>query len=145
MIKPNKKIKAICFFILTLCVVQISKGQAIIHKNDFNADNTDSFVIKEFSGKQINNIVYFKFLIIENEPNVYYSIQSSINGVDFTTIYKKEGQISPQQVPLLYCCKMSVDNLRGTIFRISREREGDKHCTQPIFIETNKQMALTSK
>ncbi|MCZ2222800.1 MAG: hypothetical protein LC122_04125 [Chitinophagales bacterium] len=65
-------------------------AQSLIKKVDFGKIYTNEFVIKQFSGVQSDTTSYFKFIIHENRNKSNYTLEASINGIDFITIEKKK-------------------------------------------------------
>ncbi len=90
---------------------------------------TNLYNVKSFTVKEINNTAYFKFLIVENDDNAVYVLESSINGVDFIPVNLKEGFKSPNNTPLLYCFSINKEsNVKGNYYRVKR-----KSLTEEVF------------
>jgi hypothetical protein len=96
------------------------KAQALQEKHVFNDEFTQDFFIEDFSGRLIGTTVYLKFLIKEKTSSINYILESSVDGIDFTPIYLKEGFISPMNEPLLYCYKATINVGDISYYRIKR-------------------------
>ena len=99
------------------------KAQSNIEKIEFGPEYTEDFIIRDFSGRLIENTIYFKFLIIENIKHTAYILEYSYDGKNFNESMNKEGYLSPQKTPLLYCYKLNTEifNSHQNIhFRIKR-------------------------
>ena len=113
----------IVFAILTgllLTTVTVS-AQSIEEKNNFGPEITSDFIVKSFKVKEVNNKLYFKFLILENNIDADYTLESSSNGTDFYAVQLKEGFKSPNGVPLLYCYSVDLNQLNDNTYRIRRD------------------------
>ena len=121
---PSKSINwIIIFFILFgLMLTTITvKAQAIEKKVTFTPDITDNHIVKYFKVKEVSNKLYFKYLVLENEYNTSYTLESSSNGNEFYAVQLKEGFKSPKGVPLLYCYSVDLNQLNDKSFRIRRD------------------------
>lgn len=99
-------------------------AQSLIKKVDFGKIYTNEFVIKQFSGVQSDTTAYFKFIIHENRNKSNYTLEASINGIDFITIEKKEGFKSPNTEALMYCYSINTNTyLDYKLFRVKISSE----------------------
>lgn len=128
----------VLIFTILLGLLIISSNihaQAISKKIAFTPELTDNYVVKEFSMKEVNNKLYFRFLILENNQDVNYTLESSLNGTDFYPVQLKQGFQSPTGVPLLYCFVVDLNVLNDNVYRIKRTSpEGEEFSS---FIEVN--------
>jgi hypothetical protein len=116
------------FLFVLLFVSSNIKAQLVNEKMDFNSVTTNDYVVKEFTVKEVNDKLYFRFLVVESETNISYTLESSSNGKDFYPVNLKEGFKSPNNVPLLYCYSTNADKLYKQIYRIKRESiDGDSY------------------
>jgi len=109
----------ILFFLLILSIS--TNAQSMSKKTTFTSEITSDYIVKEFSAKEINNAIYFKFLVLENREDVNYTLESSSNGVDFYPVKLKEGFKSPNNYPLLYCYSIDLTILSDKTFRIKMD------------------------
>ena len=118
--KNQKKILIIVpLFALILCATSIS-AQIVEDKIGFDQERINDFTVKYFKVKEVNNTLYFKFLVLEYRANTAYVLESSSNGVDFDSVKMKQGYKSPNNVPLLYCYSVHLNNLAANTYRIKR-------------------------
>jgi hypothetical protein len=95
------------------------KAQQIVQKINFNHEEITSFNIKEFSVKNINQVNYVRFLILENQNESHYILESSEDGENFIPLEMKDGFKSPNSSPLLYCFNEEETNIEKK-YRIKR-------------------------
>ncbi len=95
-------------------------AQSISEKVSFNSENTNNFIVKEFTAKVVDNKIYFRFLIVENMENTNYILESSTNDSDFFPVIEKEGFKSPNRIPLLYCYSLDLHDYSDNVYRIKR-------------------------
>lgn len=139
--KTQKYLKII--FLITIIGASFNmKGQSLTQKNDFNPEHTEDFIIKDFTGKLINEVVYFKFLVLENQIKADYILESSKDGINFSEIIKKQGHMSPQKTPLLHCYKVEIENSEALYFRIKRIQSDEINFTNTIYINADKELAF---
>ena len=105
---------------LMLATVSIN-AQSITSKVAFNDNETVDHLIKYFNVKEVNNTLYFNYLVVENRVHTAYTLESSSNGTDFYTVQLKEGFKSPSGVPLLYCYSVDLNVLNDRTYRIRRD------------------------
>ncbi len=108
--------------LIGLMFVTVSvNAQAVNGKVVFNGDETNDYVMKSFKVKEVNNKLYFKFLVLENRLNTTYTLESSSNGDDFYAVQLKDGFKSPNGTPLLYCYAVDLNKLNDKVYRIRRD------------------------
>ena len=82
--------------------------------------------------------MYFNFLIVENNDNIGYVLESSVNDSKFKSIQIKEGFKSPDGKPLLYCYSEKLTINENTSYRIKRiSSDGNINYSCPITITKN--------
>ena len=136
--KPSftKRITSLVLFSLITLTVTSINAQSINEKHIFNISPSPDYLIEYFKAIELNKILYFKFLIRENNDNIAYVLESSVNGAEFKSTQIKEGFKSPHGVPLLYCYSEKLtDNTTYRIKRISYGGDIDYSC--PIIISKN--------
>ena len=121
-------------FLLMITSLSIN-AQIVVKKITFKPDATDDYVIKSFTATEVNNKVYFKFLVLENRYNTNYILESSSNGTDFYAVQLKEGFKSPNETPLLYCYSIDLNNLNDKTYRIRRDSSDGVNYTASLEIE----------
>ncbi len=122
-------------FILTISMTTLVSGQQINQKTTFSNTEDIDYNIEYFKVMQVENTLYFKYLINENENEVTYVLEHSINGENFTEIDKKNGFKSPNQIPLLYCfndAKKDQNTISYRIKRITSDGETSYTCNLNI-------------
>ena len=96
-------------------------AQVLNEKNVFSPETTSDYLVKDFKVKEASNKLYFKFLIVENRLDTKYTLESSSNGTDFYAVELKEGFKSPNEVPLLYCYSVDLNQVNDNTYRIRRD------------------------
>ena len=122
------------FSLITLTITTIN-AQSINKKNSPSKD----YFIEYFKAIELNKELYFKFLIQENNNNIAYVLELSVNGNEFKSIKIKEGFKSPNRTPLLYCFSEKITDNENSTYRIKRiSNDGDIDYSCPIIINNNK-------
>lgn len=123
----------VLLFLITLAVTTIN-AQSINKENSTSPD----YFIEYFKVTELNNVLYFNFLIIENNNNIGYVLESSVNESEFQSIQIKQGVKSPNRVPLLYCYSEKLMNNENTTYRIKRiSADGNINYSFPITINNS--------
>ena len=107
-------------------------AQSLSKRTVFNEQITSDYIINDFKVKEINNKLYFKFLVLENQYNTTYTLESSTNGKDFYAVQLKEGFKSPNGTPLLYCYTVDLNQLNDKSYRIRRDSDDGKEYSTVI-------------
>jgi hypothetical protein len=132
-------------FIMMFISVSIN-AQSLIQKEIFNAKYEKDYEIKKFEVKEVNNKLYFKYIVLENQSNTLYTLESSINGVDFYAVQLKEGSKSPKDIPLLHCYSVNLDDLNDNEYRIRRDSpDGVEYSTILDVSNTNQHFLSAQK
>lgn len=118
--------------LIILLIVSFNlNAQSLVKKVDFGDIYIKEYVIKQFSVVQLDTTAYFKFIIHENRNHSNYTLEASINGVDFTEIEEKEGFKSPHSQALMYCYSINTNTYSDyKFFRIkisSKEETNYSH------------------
>ena len=115
-----KRLRATVILLLLLLVFPKAKAELIIRTYARNNSPSRDYVIEYFKVIDVDNKLYFKFLIIEHQENAAYILESSFNGLDFNAVQIKEGSKSPNGIPLLYCYTEKLKDNENISYRIKR-------------------------
>lgn len=116
-------IKTLVFPVLIL-IICLSSGeqlysQSITKQVAFDEESVQPYKVKQFTGKCVNEIIYFKFLVMENRKDIQaYILETSFDAINFMSVAFKDGFESPNNVPLLYCFKQPKSLIYKTYYRI---------------------------
>lgn len=136
--KNLKKITLSLILLLSsTLLITTSQAQIVQDKINFNTTEIADFDINYFKVYEANNLLYFKFLILENSGNIAYVLESSTNGIDYRSLQIKEGFQSPKQTPLLYCYTEPLNKTENTYYRIKRVlSNGESDYSQTLTIKS---------
>ncbi|MGB0882666.1 MAG: hypothetical protein ACPGSO_06900 [Vicingaceae bacterium] len=123
--------------ILIITMSSMVNAQQVSQQMDFSS--TICFDIEYFKVMKVDNQLYFKFLVIEEEDNSTYVLESSTNGKDFTPCQLKDGFKSPNKTALLYCFSEPVKktNTQYRINRIQFKESVSNEYSQVITVKSN--------
>jgi hypothetical protein len=115
----KETIAAAILFALTITLATAS-AQQVDNTNMFSNSLVVDYDIEYFKVMEVENKLFFKFLITEEKENTAYILESSTNGETFKSCQIKEGYKSPNNIPLLYCFAEQLNGNDITIYRIKR-------------------------
>jgi len=129
------------FLIVGLFSISNIFGQLNQEQYNFSdSEELSSYDVKSFTVQEVNNKAYFKFLIVEGDDNTSYTLETSMNGIDFSPINIKEGFKSPNNTPLLYCFTVNKENnTNGSYYRIKRTSILDEVYSNVVSVEDSYQ------
>tara|TARA_B100000809_G_scaffold260154_1_gene306549 strand:+ start:3703 stop:4239 length:537 start_codon:yes stop_codon:yes gene_type:complete len=106
--------------ILFALTITLASAQQVDNTNVFINSNVVDYNIEYFKVMEVDNELFFKFLITEDTENTAYVLESSTNGETFKPLQIKEGYKSPNNVPLLHCFSEQVNEEEAIIYRVKR-------------------------
>ena len=113
----KETIAAVILFAIT---ITLASAQQVDNTNMFSNNQVADYNIEYFKVMEVDNELFFKFLITEDTENTAYVLESSTNGETFKPLQIKEGYKSPNNVPLLHCFSEQVNEEEAIIYRIKR-------------------------
>ena len=120
-------------------------AQSLTQKSDFREIEKPAYNIEYFKVKEVNDKLYFKFLIIENEQNIVYTLESSTDGANFSGVTKKDGFLSPNGIPLLYCYSADQNTISTESYRIKRSSAEGVQYSSTLFIDRAEMSNLSAQ
>jgi len=115
-----KRLRATVILFFLILFFPKTKAESINPADTFSNNLSIDYVIEYFKVINVDNNLYFKFLITEHQENAAYILESSKNGLDFDAVQIKEGSKSPNGMPLLYCYTENLRDNDNIAYRIKR-------------------------
>ena len=139
-----KNLYIACLICASLFTSSNLEAQLLVNDYQFCSKAATKFSVEQFTGTLIKSKLYVKFLIVESEDRSSYTLETSVDGVNFKTDKTLSGLLSPSGVPLLYCYSLEMNGGDDVYIRVKREVNDGLSYTNNLFFKSNDQSEFIS-